>query len=68
MAAVQHPSNKLTVSFVGGFSLLVGLTYFGTFFLTPLVGNRFYYRYLCPYGAERAEWLSCHSVAPRLSI
>jgi glutamate synthase (NADPH/NADH) small chain len=30
---------------------IVGITYFGTFFLAPLFGNRFYCRYLCPYGA-----------------
>jgi glutamate synthase (NADPH) small chain len=51
MAVTQFPPNSWTVSFVGGFYLLVALTYFGTFFITPLVGNRFYCRYLCPYGA-----------------
>jgi glutamate synthase (NADPH) small chain len=30
---------------------IVGITYFGSFFLAPLVGNRFYCRYLCAYGA-----------------
>jgi glutamate synthase (NADPH/NADH) small chain len=30
---------------------MIGVTYFGTFFLAPLVGNRFYCRYLCAYGA-----------------
>jgi glutamate synthase (NADPH/NADH) small chain len=39
------------VSFVGGFYLIVAITYFGTFFIAPLVGNRFYCRYLCPFGA-----------------
>jgi glutamate synthase (NADPH/NADH) small chain len=51
MVVVQFPPNSWTVSFVGGFYLIVGLTYFGTFFIAPLVGNRFYCRYLCPYGA-----------------
>lgn len=51
MVVVQFPPNSWTVSFVGGFYMLVGLTYFGTFFIAPLVGNRFYCRYLCPYGA-----------------
>ncbi len=37
--------------FYGGFLALVGLTYFGSFFIAPLTGNRFYCRYLCPYGA-----------------
>jgi hypothetical protein len=46
-----YPPNAWTVSFVGLFYLIVALTYFGTFFAAPLVGNRFYCRYLCPYGA-----------------
>lgn len=37
--------------FYSGFLALVGLTYFGSFFIAPLTGNRFYCRYLCPYGA-----------------
>lgn len=51
MVVTQFPPNSWTVSFVGGFYLLVALSYFGSFFLAPLVGNRFYCRYLCPYGA-----------------
>ncbi|MFA7241710.1 MAG: FAD-dependent oxidoreductase [Sulfuricellaceae bacterium] len=47
----QFPPNSWTVSFVGGFYLVVALSYFGSFYLAPLVGNRFYCRYLCPYGA-----------------
>jgi glutamate synthase (NADPH/NADH) small chain len=46
-----YPPNAWTVSFVGLFYLLVAVTYFGTFFAAPLVGNRFYCRYLCPYGS-----------------
>ena len=37
--------------FYGGFLALVAVTYFGSFFVAPLTGNRFYCRYLCPYGA-----------------
>jgi len=37
--------------FYSGFLALVGVTYFGSFFIAPLTGNRFYCRYLCPYGA-----------------
>ncbi|VAW72688.1 Glutamate synthase [NADPH] small chain [hydrothermal vent metagenome] len=51
MVATQFPPNSWTVSFVGSFYLIVVLTYFGSFFLAPMVGNRFYCRYLCPYGA-----------------
>ncbi|MCK5878055.1 MAG: FAD-dependent oxidoreductase [Candidatus Marithrix sp.] len=51
MVVTQFPPNSWTVSFVGGFYLIVAFTYFGTFFIAPLVGNRSYCRYLCPYGA-----------------
>lgn len=51
MVVTQFSPNSWTVSFVGGFYLVVAMTYFGSFFLAPLVGNRFYCRYLCPYGA-----------------
>jgi glutamate synthase (NADPH/NADH) small chain len=51
MVATQFPPSTWTVSLVGAFGLTVGLTYFGSFFLIPLTGNRFYCRYLCPYGA-----------------
>ncbi len=51
MVVTQFPPNSWTVSFVGGFYLVVAMTYFGSFFIAPLVGNRFYCRYLCPYGA-----------------
>lgn len=51
MVVTQYPPNSWTVSFVGGFYLIVATTYFGSFFIAPIVGNRFYCRYLCPYGA-----------------
>ncbi|MEA3290992.1 MAG: 4Fe-4S dicluster domain-containing protein, partial [Pseudomonadota bacterium] len=51
MVATQFPPNAWTATLVGMFALVVGLTYFGTFFITPITGNRFYCRYLCPYGA-----------------
>jgi glutamate synthase (NADPH/NADH) small chain len=51
MVVTQYPPNSWTVSFVGIFYLIIAVTYFGTFFIAPLVGNRFYCRYLCPYGA-----------------
>jgi len=51
MVVTQFPPNSWTVTFVGGFYLVVAMTYFGSFYLAPLVGNRFYCRYLCPYGA-----------------
>ncbi|HEX9625883.1 MAG TPA: FAD-dependent oxidoreductase [Acidiferrobacterales bacterium] len=51
MVVTQYPPNSWTVSFVGLFYVVVALTYFGTFFIAPLTGNRFYCRYLCPYGA-----------------
>ena len=51
MVVTQFPPNNWTLSFVGGFYLIVAGTYFGSFFIAPLVGNRFYCRYLCPFGA-----------------
>ena len=51
MIVTQYPPNSWTVSFVGLFYLIIGLTYFGTFFVAPFTGNRFYCRYLCPFGA-----------------
>ncbi len=51
MVATQFPPSGWTVTLVGMFGLTVALTYFGSFFLVPLTGNRFYCRYLCPFGA-----------------
>lgn len=51
MVVTQFPPNSWTASFVGIFYLIVAITYFGTFFITPITGNRFYCRYLCPFGA-----------------
>jgi len=51
MVSTQFPPNAWTATLVGGFAMAVGLTYFGTFLITPIVGNRFYCRYLCPFGA-----------------
>lgn len=51
LAVTQFPPNSWTISFVSGFYLLVAFTYFGTFFIAPLVGNRAYCRFLCPFGA-----------------
>lgn len=51
MVSTQFPPNTWTVTLVGMFGLIVGLTYFGSFFIIPFTGNRFYCRYLCPFGA-----------------
>ncbi|MCU7869858.1 MAG: FAD-dependent oxidoreductase [Candidatus Thiodiazotropha sp. (ex Lucinoma borealis)] len=51
MVATQFPPNAWTATLVGLFGLVVALTYFGSFFIIPITGNRFYCRYLCPYGA-----------------
>jgi glutamate synthase (NADPH) small chain len=51
MVSTQFPPNAWTATLVGMFGLVVGLTYFGSFFIIPITGNRFYCRYLCPYGA-----------------
>lgn len=51
MVSTQFPPNSWTVTLVGAFGLVVGLSYFGSFFIIPFTGNRFYCRYLCPYGS-----------------
>lgn len=51
MVSTQFPPNSWSVALVGGFGMVVGLTYFGSFFIVPITGNRFYCRYLCPFGA-----------------
>ncbi|MBC8337331.1 MAG: 4Fe-4S binding protein [Alphaproteobacteria bacterium] len=45
------PPSAWTAMYFGFFALLVGLTYFGSMLLSPVIGNRGYCRYLCPYGA-----------------
>ncbi|MCP4277272.1 MAG: FAD-dependent oxidoreductase [Gammaproteobacteria bacterium] len=51
MVSTQFPPNAWTATLVGLFGMVVGLTYFGSFFIIPITGNRFYCRYLCPYGS-----------------
>jgi len=51
LVATQFPPTGWTTSFVGFFGLLVALTYFGSFYIIPFTGNRFYCRSLCPFGA-----------------
>lgn len=46
-----YTPNANSVKFLGIFTMLVILPYFITFFLSPVLGNRSYCRYLCPYGA-----------------
>ena len=45
------PSKEWTAMYFGFFAAMVGLTYFGSMLLSPVIGNRGYCRYLCPYGA-----------------
>ncbi|MCU7933543.1 MAG: FAD-dependent oxidoreductase [Candidatus Thiodiazotropha sp. (ex Dulcina madagascariensis)] len=51
LVSTQFPPNAWTATLVGMFALVVGITYFGSFFIIPITGNRFYCRYLCPYGS-----------------
>ena len=48
---IMSVSVKWKAGYLSVFYGIVGISYFGSFFLAPLVGNRFYCRYLCPYGA-----------------
>lgn len=47
----MSPPHAWSESYLGFFSLLIALTYFATMLLSPVLGNRGYCRYLCPYGA-----------------
>jgi glutamate synthase (NADPH/NADH) small chain len=50
-ALIMIPGAPYVSVLYSAFLGLVAVTYFGSFFVAPLVGNRFYCRYLCPYGA-----------------
>ena len=51
MVVLLFPPNDWSVSYVGVFGMLVILPYFASMLLSPVIGNRGYCRYLCPYGA-----------------
>ncbi|MBF0144900.1 MAG: 4Fe-4S binding protein [Magnetococcales bacterium] len=51
MWAMTRPANNLTATYLGGFAMAVGLSYFITMMLSPWMGNRGYCRFFCPYGA-----------------
>ncbi len=48
---VSFPLADIGSLYLVVFSSIIAITYFGTFFLAPKIGNRAYCRYLCPYGA-----------------
>lgn len=50
-AAIIIPSNSWSVTFLEFFGLLIALPYFASMLLSPVIGNRGYCRYLCPFGA-----------------
>lgn len=50
-AAVILPLNSWSATFLGIFAMLVVLPYFASMLLSPVMGNRGYCRYLCPFGA-----------------
>lgn len=51
VVVLLFPPNDWSATYVGVFGLLVILPYFGSMLLSPVMGNRGYCRYLCPYGA-----------------
>lgn len=51
MVVLLFPPNDWSASYVGVFGLIVILPYFASMLLSPVMGNRGYCRYLCPYGA-----------------
>jgi polyferredoxin len=50
-ALLLFPPNAWSASYIGFFALTVALPYFASMLLSPVIGNRSYCRYLCPYGA-----------------
>lgn len=51
IVVLLFPPNSWSVSYMGAFAMIVILPYFATMLLSPVIGNRGYCRYLCPYGA-----------------
>ena len=45
------PPNAWSNSYLGFFGLVVIIPYFASMMLSPVIGNRGYCRYMCPYGA-----------------
>lgn len=45
------PVNARSAIYYSFFAVLVGITYYASMYLGPLMGNRNYCRYLCPYGS-----------------
>ena len=50
-AAILFPPNSWSVTFLGIFGLFIAVPFFATMLLSPVIGNRGYCRYLCPFGA-----------------
>jgi polyferredoxin len=51
IVVLLFPPNSWSVKFIGFFALVIGLPYFISMLLSPVIGNRAYCRYLCPFGA-----------------
>jgi polyferredoxin len=51
IVVLLYPPNDWSATYVGIFGMLVILPYFASMLLSPVIGNRGYCRYLCPYGA-----------------
>ncbi len=51
IVVLLFPPNSWSVTFIGIFGLLTVLPYFATMLLAPVLGNRGYCRYLCPFGS-----------------
>lgn len=51
IALLLFPPNSWTVTYMGLFGMIIILPYFASMLLSPIIGNRGYCRYLCPYGS-----------------
>jgi glutamate synthase (NADPH) small chain len=51
IVVLLYPPNSWSVSYLGAFGLIIVIPYFASMLLSPVIGNRGYCRYLCPYGS-----------------
>jgi polyferredoxin len=51
IVVLLFPPNSWSVNYMGIFGMIIILPYFASMLLSPVIGNRGYCRYLCPYGA-----------------
>ena len=51
IVVLLFPPNSWSVSYIAIFGMIIILPYFASMLLSPIIGNRGYCRYLCPFGS-----------------